>query len=119
MPTFSAEYSRYIHQGLPLYVETWRERKARYWRSPWGRKRCLVCFRKRRLQLHHLVYDHLGCERWYELRPLCASPCHPIVTATSRVLRRMTISRPVLVATYTVWLVARLPVIALGVLLLS
>jgi hypothetical protein len=61
------EYIAYMKLGKSLGQGTWAQRRARYWRSPWGRKRCLICFRRRGLQIHHLTYAHLGCERWYEL----------------------------------------------------
>ena len=34
-----------------------------------------------------MTYARLGHEWWFDLRPLCASPCHKIVTAVSRALR--------------------------------
>jgi hypothetical protein len=112
MAQFSPLYVAYIIDGRDVGHGTWAERKARYWRQPWGRKRCLICLRPRRrgfTQLHHLTYEHLGNEWWFELRPLCGWPCHAIVTAVSRALRP---SISAAASTYLVWLVARLPLVA-------
>ena len=58
-----------------------------------------------------MTYARLGHEWWFDLRPLCASPCHKIVTAVSRALRPQV---SLAGSTYLVWFVARLPVLAIA-----
>lgn len=81
-----AEWSARVHGP------GWEATKSRYWNSPFTRKRCFWCRRKRRLQLNHLTYtrsDGTGrCPLWV-LKPLCGT-CHGIETwATRRVRRRL------------------------------
>lgn len=120
MDQFSLEYTAYMLNGQSIGHGTWRNKKRRYWSTWWTRKRCLICCRadRRKLTLHHLHYDHLGNEHLLDLRPLCWTPCHMVVTFVSRVLRRMTVKHPVFKATYLVWFVARFPLIVITVLLL-
>ena len=117
MARFSSLYTAYVIRGRDVGHGTWADKRRRYWSSRWTRKRCLVCCRRStRRDLHHLHYARLGNERLTDLRPLCHSPCHKIVTTTSRALRAMTIKQPTLKATYLVWFAARLP-LAVGLVL--
>jgi hypothetical protein len=113
MARFSQLYTDYIINGWDVGGGTWADKRRRYWRTWWTRKRCLVCCRRStRRDLHHLHYNRLGRESLLDLRPLCHSPCHKIVTATSKALRAMAIKQPTLKATYLVWFCARLPLLA-------
>jgi len=103
MAQFSPLYTAYMTQGRDVGHGTWPEKRQRYWSTWWTRKRCLICWRadRRKLALHHIRYDNLGNEPLRDLRPLCWTPCHAVVTFVSRVLRRMAIKSPVWKATYS------------------
>lgn len=67
--THSAEYTARIHSTA------WRALCYRLYKQR-GRV-CQRCGRDDRpLQVHHLTYDHLGHEREYELKIVCADECH-------------------------------------------
>lgn len=61
------DYQHYIHSAA------WRRRAARV-RMRQG-YRCKECGRRARLDVHHLTYARLGCERASDLEGLCR-PCH-------------------------------------------
>lgn len=66
----SVEYDTYIRSA------EWRALCQRIYKQR-GRV-CQRCGRDDRpLQIHHLTYDHLGCEREYELQIVCKDECHP------------------------------------------
>lgn len=64
----SPEHKRYMRSAL------WRATRSRVIDSAgW---QCSVCKRRStKLQVHHLTYDRLGCERDEDLAVLCAR-CH-------------------------------------------
>lgn len=56
-----------------LQTPTWRRRRdARLRVAGW---RCERCARRDELQVHHVSYDRLGCERDADLEVVCR-PCH-------------------------------------------
>jgi hypothetical protein len=43
---------------------------------------CNCTFPAEELEVHHLTYERLGCERPSDLRVLCRTKCHPIADTT-------------------------------------
>lgn len=63
MTRFSIQYLTYINSAA------WRTRRQRAIER--AGRRCQVCGERKRLQVHHVSYDHLGCERDEDLTALC------------------------------------------------
>lgn len=82
----SEAYQREYEERRALEQAQWRERYEEDLASPaWQAIRSVVlqranfvcegCGRARAVQVHHLTYEHLGCELLWELKAVCL-PCH-------------------------------------------
>lgn len=70
-PLTKREYYEYIRSDM------WKERK-RLFMKKWYNRFCYTCETSTQLQVHHLSYEHVGCEYDDELCTLC-STCHSLL----------------------------------------
>jgi hypothetical protein len=66
---------RVISIGYLSYNDYLKSDHWRITRSKYKKKSCFCCMSKNRLQIHHLHYDRLGCERDVDIITVCRK-CH-------------------------------------------
>ncbi len=55
----------------------WKQFRQRYVQAG-NNLICVVCGTMQRIQLHHVTYERLGCERFSDVRPLCEPHHHQV-----------------------------------------
>ena len=67
--------SKYTSYKNYLQSEHWKDVKRRFYKSKLNHKKCYVCGRQGKLQLHYRTYKRIGREYLHDLIQLCGT-CH-------------------------------------------
>lgn len=87
-PTFDGIHTRPYRRVQNPYAGSNQWRCRRNETIPRQRFRCARCGREKRLQVHHLTYDHVGDERPADLVALCLT-CHWTIHHDEQEVRRL------------------------------